>query len=260
MTNIRSQPGSRARAAKTAPRRKAKRRHPSSGGYARGGETRTRIITAALDVFGAHGFGGTSTRMIAKQAGVTLPVLQYYFDGKEGLYLACAEHIADRLETRLGPAMLNIRAALEKRNASRRQLLQLLEQFFDQAADFYLGEHELEKWVLFIVREQAQPTKAFDILYNRMMQRTLLTCAEIVARLLRKTAKHPEVRIRTFALVGQMVFFRVARETALRLLAWPDFDGDRLRLVKSSLRTQLHAALRSVQPPTVMARRTPGHP
>ena len=186
--------------------------------------------------------------MIAKRARVTLPVLQYYFDSKEGLYLACAEHIADRLETRLGPATLNIRAALEKRKTSRRQLLQLLEQFFDQAADFYLGEHELEKWVLFIVREQAQPTKAFDILYDRMMQRTLLTCAEIVARLLRKPAKHPEVRIRTFALVGQMVFFRVARETALRLLAWQDFDGDRLRLVKASLRTQLHAALRSAQP------------
>jgi len=230
--------------ARARPRPKAKRRHPSSGGYARGVETRIRIITAALDVFGASGFGATSTRMIAKRAGVTLPVLQYYFDSKEGLYLACAEHIADRLETRFGPGMANIRAALEKPRTSRRQLLQLLEEFFDRVVDFYLGEHELEKWVLFIVREQAQPTKAFDILYDRMMQRTLLTCAEIVARLLRKPATDPDVRIRTFALVGRMVFFRVARETALRLLAWPDFDGDRLRLVKTSLRAQLHAELR----------------
>jgi AcrR family transcriptional regulator len=241
MINIHSRRSLQVRTAKTAPRRK--RRHPSTGGYARGGETRTRIITAALDVFGTNGFGGTSTRMIAKRAGVTLPVLQYYFDSKEGLYLACAEHIAGRLETRLGPGMANIRAALEKRKTSRRQSLQLLEQFFDQAADFYLGEHELEKWVLFIVREQAQPTKAFDILYDRMMQRTLLSCAEIVARLLRKPPNHPEVRIRTFALVGQIVFFRVAREAALRLLGWPDFDGDRLQLVKTALRAQLHAAL-----------------
>ena len=61
-----------------------RRRHPAAGGYARGDETRSRIIAAALDVFGTHGFGGASTRMLAESAGVTLPALQYYFASKEG--------------------------------------------------------------------------------------------------------------------------------------------------------------------------------
>ena len=77
-----------------------RRRRPADGGYARGDETRARIISAALDVFGTHGFGGASTRMLAERAGVTLPALHYYFDSKEGVYLACAEHIAEQLDGR----------------------------------------------------------------------------------------------------------------------------------------------------------------
>src|SRR5487761_1132003 len=77
-----------------------KRRHPVSGGYARGRATRAKIVAAALEIFGAYGFDGASTRMIADKARVNLPALAYYFGGKRGLYRACAEHIAARIESR----------------------------------------------------------------------------------------------------------------------------------------------------------------
>jgi TetR/AcrR family transcriptional regulator, regulator of cefoperazone and chloramphenicol sensitivity len=51
-----------------------------------------------------------------------------------------------------------------------------------------------------------------------------------------------EVRIRTFTLIGQIVFFRTAREAALRVTGWRDFDGERLKLVKRVLRAQIEAA------------------
>ena len=70
-------------------------RRPSAGGYARGDETRLRIIEAAIESFGEHGFDGASTRDIAARAGVNAPALQYYFENKEGVYRACAEYIAD---------------------------------------------------------------------------------------------------------------------------------------------------------------------
>src|SRR5262249_6202272 len=74
-----------------------KRRHPPTGGYARGDETRAKIVAAALEVFGTYGFAGASTRLLAEKAGVNLPALQYYFDGKAGVDLPCCEHIAQRL-------------------------------------------------------------------------------------------------------------------------------------------------------------------
>src|SRR4051812_41429350 len=73
----------------------AKHRRTPESGYARGEETRTRIVVMALKLFGEHGFEGASTRDIASAAGVNAPALQYYFDSKEGLYLACVEHIVE---------------------------------------------------------------------------------------------------------------------------------------------------------------------
>src|ERR1700676_5515630 len=70
-------------------------RRPSAGGYVRGDETRLRIIEAAIESFGEHGFDGASTRDIAARAGVKAPALQYYFENKEGVYRACAEHLAE---------------------------------------------------------------------------------------------------------------------------------------------------------------------
>jgi hypothetical protein len=57
------------------------RRSPQ-GGYARGERTRHRIIEAAIELFGEHGFGGAPTRDIAARAGVNAPALQYYFENK----------------------------------------------------------------------------------------------------------------------------------------------------------------------------------
>ncbi len=219
-----------------------RRRRPADGGYARGDETRARIISAALDVFGTHGFGGASTRMLAESAGVTLPALHYYFDSKEGVYLACAEHIAEQLDERFRALTSGVADALGGPPPPRARVLDMLLTFVDSFTDFFLGAHELEKWVMFIIREQAQPTKAFDIIFERVMQRTFNALAALVGQLLERPVSDMEVRIRTFTLVGQLVFFRTAREAALRVTGWRDFDGERLKLVKRVLRSQIATA------------------
>jgi AcrR family transcriptional regulator len=50
----------------------------------RGG--REAIVKAAIRVFAQKGYAGASTREICAEAGVTKPVLYYYFRGKEHLY------------------------------------------------------------------------------------------------------------------------------------------------------------------------------
>src|ERR1700688_3725269 len=57
---------------------------------AKGGKVgaRERILRAALDEFARSGFDGTTTRSIAKIAGVTPPLILYHFESKEKLWLA----------------------------------------------------------------------------------------------------------------------------------------------------------------------------
>src|ERR1700684_3816321 len=80
-------------------------RRPTEGGYARGDETRLRIIDAAIELFGERGFAAASTRDLAARAGVNAPALQYYFENKEGVYRACAEQIAEVVWARFEPVV-----------------------------------------------------------------------------------------------------------------------------------------------------------
>ena len=53
--------------------------------------TRKRIVDAALGLFAEHGYEGTSVRMIADQAEMSIGLLYNYFDGKQALLHALFE-------------------------------------------------------------------------------------------------------------------------------------------------------------------------
>lgn len=54
-------------------------------------DARERLLAAALDQFTRRGYAATSVRELCEAAGVTKPVLYYYFKSKEGLYLQLME-------------------------------------------------------------------------------------------------------------------------------------------------------------------------
>jgi TetR/AcrR family transcriptional regulator len=56
------------------------------------------LLKAALELFTRKGYAATSVREIVDAAGVTKPVLYYYFEHKEGIYLALMEQLFSRLE------------------------------------------------------------------------------------------------------------------------------------------------------------------
>ena len=63
----------------------------------RSGDTRDRILDAALAAFTELGFDGAPTREIAARAGVPLGLLQYHFGGKEKLWRAAVDLAFSRL-------------------------------------------------------------------------------------------------------------------------------------------------------------------
>jgi AcrR family transcriptional regulator len=78
------------------------------------------IIRTAARLFAAQGFEGTTTRQIAREAGVTEPLIYYHFKGKEDLfthileygissYLACI----DGLEQEIRPPFERLRRLIE---------------------------------------------------------------------------------------------------------------------------------------------------
>lgn len=58
----------------------------SRGRPAGGSDARERLVNAATALFVEHGYGRTSSREIARQAGVSHSLVNYYFGSKEGLF------------------------------------------------------------------------------------------------------------------------------------------------------------------------------
>jgi AcrR family transcriptional regulator len=182
----------------------------------RGAETRQRLIEAALDVFGRLGFDGASTRLIAKQAGANLAAIVYHFGSKEALHTAAAEYMVGRIAGLLGPAMAPFAGpeAVASPETARRAFLHLIGTY----TDILLGEAEAERWARFIIREQMQPSAAFEVMVKYMGGMHGLGTRFVAVALGIKSER--EAALRTFSLFGQILVFRVANALVLRRMGW----------------------------------------
>ena len=77
------------------------------------GDTRQRLLQAALKAFGQHDYEAVSTRQIVEAAGANIAAISYHFGGKRALYLATAEYLADAMYQ-------GLREELERMQAGRR--------------------------------------------------------------------------------------------------------------------------------------------
>ncbi len=62
---------------------------------------RARLLEAGISLFAEKGYAGTSVREIVARAGVTKPVLYYYFKSKEGMFRYTLDWAAERQEAML---------------------------------------------------------------------------------------------------------------------------------------------------------------
>jgi AcrR family transcriptional regulator len=220
-------------------------RRPEGSGYARGDETRLRIIEAAIVLFGESGFGGASTRDIAARAGVNAPALLYYFESKEGLYRACAEHIADSARASFETGVGHARLVLEE-NADVETLIDAFLGIQDVIAARMFETTCGPDARLFFAREQAgtEPAIATDILQARLRKPLNDVCIELVARISGAAPDDPKTMVRVFTLHGQLMIFHTAKRGALSLLGWQEIDAERAALVKETVREQSRTLLR----------------
>lgn len=58
-------------------------------------ENEYRIISAALELFGRHGFRGTTLDQIAEKSDLSKPNLLYYYASKKDLYVAALNRVLD---------------------------------------------------------------------------------------------------------------------------------------------------------------------
>lgn len=217
--------------------RPARPRHRAEGGYARGGETRARIVDAAIRVFGERGYEGASTRDIARLAEVNAPALQYYFDNKEGVYRACAEHIAESAWTHFRPWVEAAEAVLAA-DAGRADLYEAFHDIQDAVADYLLSSREAKDHRLFVAHEQADhgPRILFDIMNRDVRTRMKKVIARLIARLTGRAADDPVTILRMMVLHGQLHVFHSSSQSVLAAMGWKRIGDKELATIKQIVR------------------------
>ena len=197
-------------------------------------ETRRRLISAALDLFGRQGFEATGTRAVADAAGVNIAAIKYHFGGKEGLYAAVAGHIAGEISGTVLPIVAEARARAGELtpDAARQILIAILLSF----NHLMVANPETENWARFVMREQMAPTAAFDILYEGVMARAHGFMTHLIATITGDPPESPAARLTAFAMIGQVLIFRVARAAVLRRMGWRNIGRAEEVQIKDALR------------------------
>ncbi|MFO0991542.1 MAG: CerR family C-terminal domain-containing protein [Hyphomicrobiales bacterium] len=197
--------------------------------------SRDRLLAVAIDLFGRRGLDGVSTREIAKEADVNIAAIAYHFGGKQQLYLACAEHIAGQLKA--GIALL---APAESPSPDPGQALK---DVLHRLAKFMLATPEIAPFARFILREHMDPSPALDILYSNVMEPMHRSLCELWAAATGKPAASEQTKLRVFALLSQVLVFRMARAGALRRMGWDDLGPREFALIMDNADHNIDALL-----------------
>lgn len=210
----------------------------------RGDATRDALLRAGTELFGDQGYHATSSRALARAAGVNQALIGYHFGGKKGLYLAVFDSIADAMSERLGSPGAALREQLEATEDAppdSERLISGLLAVLDRAVDLFTSP-DTEQWSKLIIREQQSPSSAFDRVWSRVMSPLAGVLCRLVGRLWTLPPDSTPVRLTVLTLLSQPLIFRVAHETARRLLDWDEIGTTE----RSAIRHRIHQNVRSI--------------
>jgi AcrR family transcriptional regulator len=233
------------------------KRHPAPGGYATGKRTRTRIIMAALRVFGEHGYDCASTRRIAARAGVNTPAIQYYFGSKQGLHAACTRHIIGQMSSLLALPLVRARDALRTAEPATAldALCELLAALIDALG--VAGEN-WSRYVARLTRDGVKPAQA--MFHEHIGAELFAAMVPLITAATGDSAGGKRTRLRACMLLGQATSLYEHRAHTLAAMGWSHFDEQAVALIKSVVREHTRGTLASSGASSTQAERQPRGP
>lgn len=230
--------------------------HPSSRtgsnhmtSRSRGDATRVALIHAAVDIFGRDGFHAASTRAIASAARVNQALIGFHFGGKQGLYMAAVGHVVSRIGERIGPLMQAIAEELAPAEpasspSARKRHEALLYRTTDTLVAMFTAE-ESRAWARLILREQQDPSDAFEVIYQGTLGGAAAVLTELVARVLNRSSADRGVRLMVLTILGQALIFRTASAAVMRHLGVRRLAATDVSAIQAQVRRNVAAMLKA---------------
>ena len=202
----------------------------------RGEETRAALVAAALKLLGDKGFEAASTREIAAEARVNIAMIAYHFGGKEGLRAACADFVAGRMRE-IFAAAGPVRA---KTPAEARAALAALVHALIVGV---VADEAARPLARFLLRELSEPSPAFTRIFETALAPLHTRACALWALATGGGAESVATRLSVFAMLAQIVYFRIARAPVLMRLGWSEIGPAEAAAIESVVIANLEASL-----------------
>jgi TetR/AcrR family transcriptional regulator len=184
--------------------------------------TRARILTAACDEFGAHGFAATTVDRIARRAHVNKAMIYYHFPNKRALYTCIIRDV-------FGPISQRLRAAAGEDLPLQHKIDRLIEtvvQSVDESAYF----------LPIFLREIADGAAHLGPDELKLIASVFATVSGLVMEGVEKKVFQPvHPALAHFTLIAPLVMFRASARVRARiktLLRVEIADADSATLVR----------------------------
>ncbi|CNH00865.1 putative DNA-binding transcriptional regulator [Yersinia aldovae] len=202
----------------------------------RGEQARQQLIQAATELFGELGLKGATTRDIAQRAGQNIAAITYYFNSKEGLYLAVAQQIADFIQNAFSPLVQEIDQFLQQTAAEQaaEQQLHYIRRGLLQFSHL-MTQPETLNISKIMAREQLSPSEAYPLIHTQAIAPLHQKMNHLLAAFIGADASATKTILHTHALIGEVLAFRLARETIRRQAGWQDIGEAESELINQVL-------------------------
>ncbi len=118
-----------------------------------------------------------------------------------------------------------------------------LKQSVERIVSFFVASPEVGDFAQFILRELSVPSSALDRLYNGVFAPTHAQLCRVWEQATGEPAESEAVKIRMFMMIGQVVYFRIAREAVFRRMAWTNIGPEQAKTIASIAVDNLSAIL-----------------
>ncbi len=206
----------------------------------RGELAKRQLLEAACEIFGKNGPDSATTRQIAQAAKQNIAAIAYYFGSKEGLYLAVAQYIADLIRIDFEPTVAQLDDFLEKPNPTEHlPLLQkLIIDSFLQYARLVLDKSNVHISRI-MAREQLVPTEAYSLIHQQALSLLLTRVNRLLALYIGLDPTLPKTMLHTHAILGEVLSFRLVRETILRQTGWDRIGKQEYEIISNTLKVHI---------------------
>lgn len=205
--------------------------------------TKEKLLETAAEMFAARGFDGVSTRDLARESGVNLCSINYYFGTKQKLYEAVMENVYNHI---LQNCLASLKSASEIPNPlpPKEEIKRIIGSFFDFLCNFIVSDTQAK----LLVKEMFTPTPVYDKFYSGIFEPVLRHISELIAVLHHTSPDSEQTILQTHLLLGQALIFRIHKEALFRRLKIKKYTPELLAQIKRQLEQNCEIILSAGEP------------